>query len=479
MQPRLIGTVNGSSQKLDPAQIEVSAQWHTLLNLGMNLVRYDESAALVGDGAIGWTINPEATVFEFQLRVPVKDSGGQLLTSKDWKATFLHLLNKKGSTHSFIKEYLDPDGIQTPSPEVLRLVLKKTYRTLLQRLATPEFILLPQRAIAKNGNVDLKISSGPYYVAKLDSTEGKTLLAANPHHYEYSPDQPQEILIERPPKTSSEAIEQLVSGAWQFMILVNPPTDKTSGLVENAIAQKKMALVKSNISGLGFVLLRPSGKFKNRSDRLALAQKIKDATGDLKNATSVPANQIFPPAFDGHMAAPQETAAWQEIQALARKGEVPQQLTGVASPAVHSFAVPEWLRLTLAKSGIKLSVTTMSHDEYIQKHKTLDHDLAVILTGMNSKDPAGSLLTLLGSKSGVIPDDSGDLNQALEQASQAEGPARTERLQWLARELIRRGLVVPLFHYASAVATAPNIQAPTTGKFNYELRFNKLRWTTK
>jgi ABC-type transport system substrate-binding protein len=124
---KLVGSLNGLPQNLDPAAVVSSAEWHTLLNLGVNLVTHDHQGHLVADAAESWNISSDFTTFEFSLKSSVKDSKGNPLQSSDWKATFTHLLHSGGSTHSFIGDFLDESGIETPSPYVLKLKLKKPH----------------------------------------------------------------------------------------------------------------------------------------------------------------------------------------------------------------------------------------------------------------------------------------------------------------------------------------------------------------
>src|SRR5690349_18604275 len=90
------GSLNGAPFILDPAQVLDSSQWHTLTNLGVNLVSHDKEGRLIGVGAESWKISPNFSEFIFHLRNDIRDSNGELLDSSDWKASFLHLLRSGG-----------------------------------------------------------------------------------------------------------------------------------------------------------------------------------------------------------------------------------------------------------------------------------------------------------------------------------------------------------------------------------------------
>ncbi|MDR3606507.1 MAG: ABC transporter substrate-binding protein [Oligoflexia bacterium] len=476
-QTKIIGSLNGAPEKLDPAAIVDSAQWHALINLGVNLITHDHQGRLLGEAAKSWTVSDDFQTFSFDLVEGLRDSDGNPLDSSDWKATFLHLLRSGGSTHSFISEFLAIDGIVTPSPTRLILHLKQPYKTLIQRLTTPEFILLPKRAIMTSGEVDLKISSGPYRVKEFDRADQSCTLEVNRYWSHYSLEQFQEVVLKQRPNRTGDLIQNLASGAWGFSIFMPIPTDPEITKLENFVQQGKIISRPTELSSVGFVLFFDTKRLNTRAQRLALAAAIGDrADLDLNRLSAKAARQIYPPGFSGALAPEDEVALKKSIKASSNLNELPEKLVGYGSVGGFLSGAPQWVEKALKDAGIDVSIKEMPYTDYQEKHKSWDHDFVVVMTGMNAKDPAGSLLTLLSPKSGIIPDPDGALNALLQQAVQADTNRRAQFLHDVSSRLISEGRIVPFVHYGNTVLSSASIDAFPPTRYDDELRLSEIRW---
>lgn len=473
----IVGSLNGAPDSLDPAAIIDSAQWHTLLNMGVNLVAHDRDGRMVGEAAQRWTISPDLRVFTFDLIDGVKDSDGKILDSSDWKATFLHLLRSGGSTHSFISEFLDESGIETPSPSRLVLRLKKPYQTFMQRLTTPEFILLSKRAISKDNRVDLRVASGAYRLKGFDSVKGSCSLSANPYYLHASPEQIPEVIIERLPDSNMELVRRLATDEWNFSIASIMPTDPSGAVLEKNVLEKKISMRPTIPGAVGFVLFFDTPRLHTAAQRLALAKLIgAQAEKDMNRLTAKATHQIYPPGFVGALPPDREKQLFEEIRRAGSNANLPRKLIGYGSNGAYVAGMPQWVQRTLSAAGVKIEPHELAYTTYQSKQKSLDHDYVVVMTGLNAKDPAGSLLTLLSPKSGIIPDPDGKLDALLQKAVQADSTARSTLLHDLSEALLRDGRIVPFVHYGSSIVSSPDVIAEPPSQYDDELRLADIRW---
>ncbi len=474
---RIVGSLNGAPSKLDPAEIVDSAQWHTLLNLGVCLVKHDAVGNLVGEAAKSWTVSSDFREYSFELVEGLLDSEGKALTSEDWKATFSHLLKSGGSTHSFISQFLTDAGIETPSPNKLILKLNAPYQTFLQRLTTPEFILLPRKAISATGAADLHVSSGAYRLEEFNVKEGRCTLRANKFFRAYSVDQPQEVVLASAPPNTKDVLQKIKSGDWNFSIVTLLPTDPNAENFSHAIESGEIRSISTNPSAVAFVLLLPSKRLSSLDQRIALSKLLSEkATAELGHFSAKPAVQLYPPGFVGALNPVRANEIKSEIAAKGGAKNLPQKLIGYGSTGGMLYGVPQWVQKKLESVGIAVETKQTSYTEYQAKQSTLDHDYVVVITGMNSKDPAGSLLTLLSPKSGIIPDADRSLNGLLQQAVQAAPAERAAFLHKVSENLLLSATIVPLMHFGTSIVSSGNLKAILPSQYEDEIRLADIRW---
>lgn len=472
-----MGSLNGLAEVYDPAAIVNSAQWHILVNLGVNLVVRDGQGRLVGEAAKTWRVSPDLTEFRFQLRDGLRDSAGHVLDSQDWRETLTHLLRSGGSTHSFISQFLDEGGIATPDSRTLVLKLKKPYQTFIHRLTTPEFILVPRCSLRPGRPVDLGVSSGPYYLSDCRGADRPCRLAANKLHSQYSDKQAEEVVLHPFAKSTLDVFEKISAGEWQFSIAQMVPTDPARKRLDGMVSEGSVLAEKVVAGAVGFVLLRDSARIKGVGQRLAVAKLLGEAAeGDMNGLGAVAAHQVYPAGFVGALPPSVERRLFADIQRRAKGERLPARLLGIGSPGVRMAGGAQWVQRTLENAGVKVEMSEMPYTEYQRRQEVLDHDFVVVMTGMNSADPAGSLLTLLSPKSGIIPDPEGTLNSLLQHAVEVGPDKRPPILHAVSEALVKDARVVPFMHYGSSIVSSPDIIARPPSKYEDELRLNAIRW---
>jgi MarR-like DNA-binding transcriptional regulator SgrR of sgrS sRNA len=476
---KLVGSLNGLPQNLDPAAVVSSAVWHTLLNLGVNLVTHDRQGHLIGDAASEWTVSPDFTAFEFSLQKNLKDSEGNPLQSSDWKASFLYLLRSGGSTHSFIGEFLDESGIETPDPYTLKLKLKKSYQALLERLTTPEFILVPKKALS-SGKVDLHVSSGAYFVQEFDPSKKKCILRANHYFSHYSPEQAEQVTLEPIPEHNGELFDKLSRGEWNFAISTVLPVDDQFAKINNLIEQKKVIAHSVQPSSIGMLILRDHSKrLSSRATRMALLKLIWEHSKlKMQGPTSQPAFQLYPPGFAGALPPDQLDEIVTRIlkNSDADAKSLPKKLIAYEAALSTSYGLSSWVVKIFKDAGIAVERHEATANHYIPHRNDIDHDYLAFTTGLNSKEAAGSLLYLITQKDGLIPDQSGELAKLVESAVQKNADERIKILHQVSEKLITEGKIIPIVHYGTSILSSANIEALPPTEFDDELKLNTIRW---
>ena len=464
---------------MNTAAVKSSAQWHTLLNLGLTLVKNDSKGRIIGDGAKSWEISKDFKTFTFHLRDNLRDSKGNKLDSSDWKASFLHLLKSGGSTHSLISDFLPAEGVKTPSPMILELNFNKPYQTFLNRLSTPEFILVPKNSIKVGESIDLSTSSGEYYVEKLTAEPNECILRANHFHSQFNEEQPERVVIVPQAKNTGELIDNLRKNIWQFYIATLLPTDPSYPEFVKYRNNKEINAHFVSPSSVSFLILMNSKRLDTENKRKSLAkflgQKVEEDF--LKSDVQV-THQLYPRGFVGAISPSREKEIFNQLRSDKNlsTNEIPRNLIGYAFPTSRASGVVAWIENKFHKEGIKSEMNDILVTNYTGHQAELDHDFLITTTGLNSKDPAGSLLYQIGSKDGKIPDPDGSLNKLLSEAIQAGPEKRRELLQKISEKLTTSGRIIPLFHYGAAILSPQKIKALPPTDYDDELRLSEIRW---
>jgi MarR-like DNA-binding transcriptional regulator SgrR of sgrS sRNA len=477
MKDTILGSLNGAPEILDPAEIVDSAQWHTLVNLGENLVAHDSSGRLIGDFALSWTVTLDHMNFSFKLAKGRKDSNGNELDSSDWRATFVHLLRSGGSTHSFVAEFLDEQGIETPSPYELVIHLKKPYQTFIQRLTTPEFILIPKTSISKNNVVDLHNSSGAYKLESFNRVQKSCALKVNKNFYKYNQEQIENVTLLQLPEKNLTVFDNLAKDRWQFSLLRGLPTDPAAKTLDKLVDERSIFRTTTEPSSVAFVLFFDTKRLKSKKERLNLAKLIgENAEVDMSTKYASATHQIYPHGFVGALPPTREKQIIEMIKKGADAKSWPKRLVGYGTISARNSGAINWVEKLFRDKGISVESHPIDFTNYNRRQKEIDHDFFVSMTGLNSKDPAGTLLTMLSPKSGVIPDEDGTLNALLQKAVQMDFAERAGILHQISENLLLSGRMVPFVHFGVSILSSKTIVALPPSKFDDELKLADIRW---
>lgn len=183
-----------SLEGLDPTNVVDAQQSNLLRSLYSTLLYFDTNGRIRVGAAEKFEVK-ENTI-RFYMRKDLKTSAGDLLTAKDVYLSFKRLLVLNKNTHGkltdFIKCDLVPkaitsecDGIRFEE-NIFEIDLKeaKYVSYFLPVLASPDFSILPEKAVDYTGSLKIKNyrnTSGPYYVDTVN--QGKTVFRVNKGHY--------------------------------------------------------------------------------------------------------------------------------------------------------------------------------------------------------------------------------------------------------------------------------------------------------
>jgi peptide/nickel transport system substrate-binding protein len=144
-------------------------------NVYEGLVHYEpgDSTKIVPWLATDWTVSPDKSVYEFDLREGVTFHDGTKFDSAAAKASLERRIAMKQGTFYQVQ---DIKSIETPSPSKLKITLKGTNAAFMSYLASPYGVkMISPTAIAKNTKGDKDM--GQAYLGKNDAGTGPYTLS--------------------------------------------------------------------------------------------------------------------------------------------------------------------------------------------------------------------------------------------------------------------------------------------------------------
>jgi hypothetical protein len=202
-----------SAKVLDPAKITDIYQSNLIENFYSRILEYNTSGELVCVLCQKFWIEDKIIYFEFKPNLKTID--GLPITAIDAEKSFKRLIKKSTNTHGNLSSFIDVEDNSTITSldNILKIKLLKSQYSqfLLPLLASMDFSVISSKAIDnedKNGYLDLKNTTGPYYLLK-DNDEGNLLLTSNKFHPLYSKEMPQQIQIV--PVEYGEGVDQFLN----------------------------------------------------------------------------------------------------------------------------------------------------------------------------------------------------------------------------------------------------------------------------
>ena len=153
----LIFVVAAEPPSFDGHQEETFAMLHPGAPQYNTLMRVDPSdrtgTKFVGDLAESWTISPDRRTYTFKIRQGVKFHDGSVMTSKDVKASWDHIVFPPANTVSSRKAtYQAVESIEAPGPDTVVFKLKHPEASFMAGLASPWNWIYKADILAKDPN---------------------------------------------------------------------------------------------------------------------------------------------------------------------------------------------------------------------------------------------------------------------------------------------------------------------------------------
>jgi len=298
----------------DPSKIYFDYEYIFLENTFSPLVEYSVDGQLISGvaGKFYW----KGTDAYFEIRSDLKTIDGKKIDAYDVELSLKRLLILGGNTHGDLKNLICPnDKITKLTDTCSNMEVKDNGKTLVIKfkeikpflflmLAAIDFAIIPKDSIDLKTLkiIDYRNTSGPYYVKK-DDPEGNIILSANPFHYHYSKNMPQEVYLVPSGKTNrTESLDLFLNNKVDHITTTDKvyPVD----LIHFASQHKEINLHSTYQIHLYMVVFTNRGlKRFSDEERIKIGKAIKNLFLSLHSNEPEykPVNEIFPVFGEGSL----------------------------------------------------------------------------------------------------------------------------------------------------------------------------------
>ena len=435
--------------EFDPARILLDTQYMLLENLYSPLVDTDAKGGVVPGLAnrITW----DGSKVRLRLRSDVRTASGKAITVDDAFFSLKRLMVLAGNTHGNFKEIVCPhakmksiaddcEGLRTDGDEIV-IEAGKRKDFLLPMLTAVDFAVIPRRAVDP---VSLKIAdygetSGPFFVRELQA-DGVIRLAANPHHYLYAADMPQQIVFIRYDRTVPGAALAMLRDDKVDHLPTSTVTQITDALKLSAENQDRFshhATVKIRELALNFTDRGLRELSQSRRESIAAAVRSAFKTIYVGQPGYVETRQFFPAYGFGALSAKQLVALESKTKDPTAAANIPFRLALLKSGSLEEWSRP--LQSLLKRADIYREAPDYGFDgEATNGPHAL---ISSVDTGF--LEDIGLVSYMLGAGYFGLPKTASDA-WISEYLALPERQARIEKLQALHYQALNRVVLVPL-----------------------------------
>ncbi len=435
--------------------------------------------------AIEWKVSEDGKTYTFKLRPNVKFSGGNPLSSTDFKWSFERVKNLK-SNPAF---YLDSvQEIQTPDPLTLVLKLKSPFPALLSILSSPSLGAVDSKLVAEKGGVagpeaktndkaesflnNQSAGTGAYILSRY-VPEQEVVLVKNPHHWR------------RAPAADRIVIRNITEPATEKLQIQRGDIDIATALGQDQAATLKgvpNVSVRSSLAATTFYVLMNNNSevgqaFSNPKVQEALRHAL-DYTGIMTIAGAgasrlagvIPAG--FPGALDPRTAFKTDRDRAKALLKEAGLADVKGQITYGSDQViwgVQMSVLAQKIQADLATVGIQLSLNGLPRVTALQLYRDAKNQVGVWSWAADYPDGHNFLVYIpgrtVGKRAGWPEDASPAAKELADLARQAESEVhdakRAALMQRIDKRIIEIGPYAPLFQPAVPVAFRSNVKGVT------------------
>jgi peptide/nickel transport system substrate-binding protein len=209
--------VNAQFNGLDPdLQPNQAVAWIDSL-VYSRLLRLTPQGQIIGDLATSWQ-QTSSTSYVFHLRHGVKFDDGSSLTSADVKYSIERVLNPATADEN-AAELSAIQTVTTPDQYTVDITLSSPDAAILTDLATYVASVVPQAAVAANGNLNTTMDGSGAFEFASESGDTQITLKANPHYYVKGEPYLSEVVVNAVADTNTRT-NALLSGGDQLINFV-------------------------------------------------------------------------------------------------------------------------------------------------------------------------------------------------------------------------------------------------------------------
>ncbi|HSB71825.1 MAG TPA: ABC transporter substrate-binding protein [Candidatus Methylomirabilis sp.] len=435
--------------------------------------------------ATEWKVSEDGKTYTFKLRPNVKFSGGNPLTSADFKWSFERVKNLK-SNPAF---YLDPVAeIQTPDPLTLVLKLKAPNPALLAILSSPSLGAVDSKLVAQKGGV-----SGPEakssdkaesFLNSQSAGTGAFILSS------YVPEQ-EIVLVRNPnhwrpaPAVDRIVIRNITEPATQKLQIQRGDIDIATALGQDQIAGLRNVpnvSIRSSLAATTFyVLMNNNPEVGQAFSHPKVQEAVRYAldydgiltiagAGASRLAGVIPTG--FPGALDPRTANKTDREKSKALLKEAGLSEVKGQITYGSDQViwgVQMAVLAQKIQADLAAVGIQLSLNGLPRATALQLYRDAKNQVGVWSWAADFPDGCNFLVFIpgrtVGKRAGWPEDASPASKELAELARKAESEIDDARRAALMLRIDKRvveiGPYAPLFQPAVPVAFRSNVKGVT------------------
>ena len=404
------------SISLDPINTTDMDSVKVTVNIFETLVKYEKEGKDIIPGlATSWKSSEDGLTWVFRLRQGVKFQDGTVFNANAVEFNFQRWMDRSNPYHNGQFSYWNyvfggfpgfVKSVTAISDNNVEIKLNKPYAPFLNTLAMPVFGIGSPDAIKKYGDEVYKhpVGTGPFSFKSWEP--GKSIFIVRNDEYWDIPAKVDEVEFKVIP-SNKDRLEQLKQGIIHIADNLGPDD---VAIIEN---DKNLQLLLRPYFNVGYLAMNnEKPPFDNRDVRIALNLAInkEDMIKEVFANLARPAKTFIPPLLWGYNEGIEESEYNPEKakQLLARSGYPNGFKTTlwVMNSSRDYFPKPlqtaEFIKDNLKEINIEATIKTYNWDDYMNRIKNGEHEMALIGWTGDNIDPDNFLNTLLASENAKL-----------------------------------------------------------------------------
>lgn len=397
---------------LDPAITTDSESFKVTANIYDTLVTYEEGGSeIIPCLAESWRTSEDGLTWVFKLRKDVKFHDGTKFDAYAAAFNFERWMNANSPYHTGHFSYWNYNfggfpgivrSVVALSDYSLEIVLKKPYAPFLSTLATPPFGIASPEAIMKYNErySEHPVGTGAFRFKSWSRGE-MIVLERNDQYWKTKP-KLNEIEFKVIP-AKQERLSMLEQGVIQMADNLTP--DDIQSLEDNP----DLKVYLKPFFNIGYLALNNEKEPLNKVEvRQAISHLIdkKQMVEQVFNNYARPADTFLPPIISGyHESIPGFDYNVSKAKNLLEKAGYPQgfniKLWVMDSPRTYfpkPMLLAEFIKESLGKGNINVEIELLKWEDYIERIKYGEHEMALMGWNGDTVDPDNFFYTLFASE---------------------------------------------------------------------------------